>query len=347
MPTLDVFRNDAFSLITLTDAINKLKYVPGRIGSLGLFRSSGVITTSIFIDERDGILSLIAPTPRGGPGHTLPIITRKARSFRVPHFEINDAVMADQVQGVRAWGSESEVETVQGKVGEHLMEHSQSMAATEEYAFVGAVKGVITYADGSTLNLFDEFEVTPPADVYFDLLAASPVLGALRAKIAGIARTIGSELSTIPFSGLYAICGDAFFDALVSHREVRETYLSWSGAVDLRTAIVDSPVTQGSWGVFQYAGVYWDNYFGKVGNVDFVGTDEAYIFPMGVPNLFREYFAPADYVETVNTVGQRLYTRQYEMQNQKGIHLDSQMNALALCTRPGVLIHVHKGPSPP
>src|SRR5712671_3094091 len=103
MPTLDVFKSDAFSVTTLTDAINKMKFVPGRLGSLGLFRSSGVTTTSIFVDERDGVLSLIAPTPRGGPGHTMERAARQARSFRVPHFEINGAVMADEVQGVRAW----------------------------------------------------------------------------------------------------------------------------------------------------------------------------------------------------------------------------------------------------
>jgi hypothetical protein len=45
-------------------------------------------------------------------------------------------------------------------------------------------------------------------------------------------------------------------------------------------------------------------------------------------------FAPADYVETVNTMGKPRYVKQYTMQNDKGIHLDTQMNALNFCTRP-------------
>jgi hypothetical protein len=341
---LDVFRTDAFSVTTLTDAINRIKYVPGRLGSLGLFRPTGVSTLSVVIEEKDGVLELIAPTPRGGPGHTLPRVTRRARSFRVPHFEINDAVMADEVQGVRAWGSETEVETVQGKVGERMMGHTQSMSATQEYSFVGAAKGIITYADGSGLNLFDEFGVTPPDDVYLDLQASSPTPGALRDAITGIARTIGGNLDdAIPFTSLYAICGDNFFDALIAHSEVRATYLNWMAAADLRAPTVGTPVTSGSWGVFNFAGVTWDNYFGKVGTQGFVDPDEAHIFPLGVPNLFRSYYAPADYVETVNTIGQRLYTRQYEMPNMKGVHLDTQMNSLDLCLRPRVLIRAHKG----
>ena len=57
-----------------------------------------------------------------------------------------------------------------------------------------------------------------------------------------------------------------------------------------------------------------------------------------MPGLFRTYYAPADYIETVNTIGRRLYAKQYDMPNGKGVHLDTQMNALNICTRPKVLI---------
>lgn len=343
MPMLDVFTSDAFSVTSLTDAINKIKYVPGRVSGLGIFRETGVTTTAVVIEERNGVLTLVAPTPRGGPGHTLPRPARSARSVAVPHFEINDAVMAEEVQGIRAFGSETEVETVQGKVAEHLTDHTNSMASTQEYSRVGAVKGVITYADASTLSLFDFFDVTPPTEVALDLSAASPVMGALRNKITGIARTIGAELDSVAFTSLYAICGDAFFDAFTSHPEVRETFLNWTAAADLRGPTVSSPVSAGSWGAFPFGGVLWDNYFGSVGGQAFVHTDKAHVFPLGVSNLFRTYYAPADYIETVNTNGVRVYSRQYEMLNGKGIHLDAQMNALEMCTRPGVLVQVRRG----
>jgi hypothetical protein len=346
MPMLDIFTADAFSVVSLTDAINKLKYVPGRVSSLGIFDPTGITTTTAVIEQRNGVLQLIAPTPRGGPGHTLGRATRDVRAIMVPHFEINDAMMADEVQGIRAFGSETEVETVQAKVVEKLATATQSLAATQEYSRIGAIRGNIVYGDGSTTNLFTFMGVTPPADVFLDLSNATPVMGVLRQKINAIARTIGNELSTVPFTGLYAICGNDFFDDLVKHAEVRQTYLNWTDARDLRMATVSSPAALGSWGVFSFGGILWDNYFGKVGATDFVDPDEAHVFPLGVPGLFRTYYAPADYIETVNTVGQARYARQYEMTNGKGINLDSQMNALEMCTRPGVLVRVYRGTTP-
>jgi hypothetical protein len=54
MPALDIFSSSAFSMVALTDAINYMPYVPGRIGQLGLLREQGVSTTSVMIEEREG-----------------------------------------------------------------------------------------------------------------------------------------------------------------------------------------------------------------------------------------------------------------------------------------------------
>lgn len=64
-PILDVFSRDAFSFVTLTDSINKLPFVPGRLGSLGLFTEAPVPTTSIALEEQAGILTLVNPCVAG------------------------------------------------------------------------------------------------------------------------------------------------------------------------------------------------------------------------------------------------------------------------------------------
>lgn len=330
MPMLDIFNSDAFSVTSLTDAINKIKFVPGRLGQMGLFQESGVSTTTIAIEERDGVLSLISPSARGGPGKTLDKTLRTARPFVVPHFEINDAVMAEEVQNVRAWGSETEEEMVQSKVSDRLGIHSQSMEATIEYARVGAVKGIVTYADSTTLNLFTEFGVSQETEIDFDLDNGSPASGALRKKCGTAIRLIATNLGGTPYSGVSALCGDAFFDDLIAHPEVRETYLGFTDAQNLRGGYV--------YEAFPFGGIMWENYRGAVGETTFVNTDKCHIFPTGVPGLFRSYFAPADYIETVNTMGQRMYAKQYEMPNGKGIHLDTQANVLSICTRPKTLL---------
>jgi hypothetical protein len=84
MPALDIFSGSAFSMVALTDAINKMPFVPGRIGQLGLFREQGVSTTSVMIEEREGSLTLVETTSRGAPAVQHVANKRKARSLTAP-----------------------------------------------------------------------------------------------------------------------------------------------------------------------------------------------------------------------------------------------------------------------
>ena len=62
------------------------------------------------------------------------------------------------------------------------------------------------------------------------------------------------------------------------------------------------------------------------------------MIPEGVPNLFKTYYGPGDYVETVNTIGLPYYAKQWAMETGKGVYLESQTNPLHLCTRPNAVI---------
>jgi hypothetical protein len=80
MPALDIFSGSAFSMVALTDAINKMPFVPGRIGQLGLFREQGVSTNSVMIEEREGSLTLVETTAVARPQfRTRPTNARRAR----------------------------------------------------------------------------------------------------------------------------------------------------------------------------------------------------------------------------------------------------------------------------
>ena len=326
---LDIFNSDAFAVRPLTDTINKIKHKPSRLSELGIFLGSGVATTSIAIEEKAGILKLVSPSPRGGPGTTIGKERRTLRSLAIPHFELNDAVMAEEVQGVRAWASETDVETVQGKVAEKMAVHVASHEVTSEYSKLGAVKGIVTYADGTTLDLFSTFGVSAPTAVSLELDAATPVGGVLRKTIAGVIRGMQDALGGIPLGAVHALVGADFFDALIQHAEVRDTYLGWVQAEELRKGY--------AYGGFPFGGVMWEEYRGSVDGTAFVAANEAHVFPVGIPGLFRTVWAPADYKETVNTIGQRFYAKQYDMPNGKGVHFDTQTNELNFCTRPNAL----------
>lgn len=333
---LDIFNNDAFSVTSLTDFVNSLKYRPGRIGEMGLFDATAITTTSIAIERIGDVLQLVKPTPRGGPGETRDMPKRTMLNLSVPHFQRDWAVMADQVQGVRAKGSETELQTVQQVVGETIAAQTSDMDLTEEHARLGAVTGIVTYADASTLNLFTAFGVTEETEVDFDLDNATPADGALRKAAVTMIRKMKAKLGAVPFASIHSFVGDTFFDQLLQHKEVRDTYKGWSEAQILRESYIGPNRSANP--TFEFGGIVWENYGEIAGEGVGIAATKARFFPVGVPGLFRTYHAPADYIETVNTLGDRLYAKQWAMPNDKGINGELQMNALQICTRPAVLM---------
>jgi hypothetical protein len=331
--TSDVFNNDAFSVVAMTDAVNAIPFVPGRAGQVVPWEEEGVPTTSILIEEKAGELFLLNPTPRGGPGETTAEAGRRARSLIVPHYQHDDFILADSVQNVRAFGTTNQLETVQERVNSKLREHVQfKLDPTLEFQRVGAIKGVILNANGTVLyNLFTEFGVTQHAEIDFDLDNANPTAGALRAKADDVDRAIADELGGIPYGGVHAFVGKNFWRDLISHPEVREVYLA-------SQTMAQALLNPMAYKTIKIGNITFEEYRGKVGTTPFIADDKAHFFPVGVAGLWRTIYAPADYEDTVNTIGLPRYSRQWPMANGKGRHLESQMNALNYIKRPKALI---------
>lgn len=333
MPTLDVFSNSAFSVISLTDSINKIPFIPGRIGQLGIFTESGITTTSVMIEEREGSLNLIETTSRGAPAVQNQLNKRKARSFVVPHIALEDTILADEIQNVRAFGSESQLESIEQVIQFRLAEMAQKHDATLEHMRIGAIKGQILDADGATIlyDLFDEFGVSQHSEIDFDLDNATPTEGIIKKKCHDVRRKIEDELGAQPYQHVHALCGSSFFDDLITHIEVKEAYERYMDGLFLRQGQAR--------GSFEYAGIVFEEYRGKVGTVDYTDANKAHFFPVGVPGLFRQYNAPADFVETANTIGLPRYAKQaVDQEFARWVKLHTQSNPLPICTRPRTLI---------
>ena len=342
-PMLDIFQQDAFSVISLTDAMREVKHVPGYISRRGLFQSTSIDTLSIAIEkDKNENLKLIPASPRGAPGATFGKNKRSMRNLGVPHFQVDDAIYADEVQGVRAFAQERAVESLQVKIMDRAAEASQFFALTEEYHRLKVLTtGKLYDADGSVLFDYEaEFGENLPNEIDFSFDTNKE--GALRKFCAGVHRDMAASLDGLPFSGIEFICGDKFFDDLVANEEVRETYLNYSAAATLRSAYVGGAGQNDTFGEIEFGGLRFINYRGAFNGSAAVNTDKAHGYPVGVPGLFRTVYAPADYIETVNTMGQRLYSKQWEMPNGKGVNLEFQSNALHYCTRPRVLIRAKR-----
>lgn len=328
MTILDVFKGDAFKMTSLTEVINKIPYAPSKLGEMGLFQTKGIPTLTVAIEEQDGKLSLIPSAARGSMPTTDSRPTRTLRDLRCVHLPQNDAVMADEVQGIRAFGEETAVETVAGLVNDKLAALRANHEVTHEYHRIGAIRGIVLDADGTTVlyNLFTEFGVSE-VTVSFDF---TPGAQDMKLKALEVERALESALGGVTYSGIEAVCGDQFFDSFISHETVKGAYERYQ---DNRFAR-DAAQRKG----FEIFGINWWNYRGGIGSVDFIPTDTCRFVVRGVPGLFVANFAPADFVETVNTKGKPIYAKQEPMRFDKGIEIHTQSNPLMLCTRPKTLI---------
>lgn len=327
MPSMDIFNNDAFGTISLTKGINDLKHVPRRLGQLGIFAETGVTTTTVAVERQGDTLVLVPAGQRGGIALPSGIDRRNMINLSTIHLPQVATVMADSVQNVRAFGSETEVQTVQNIVLQHQVKQRRAIDATIEYQRIGALKGAIVDSNGSTVltNLFTAFGVEQQTqDMGLDVTTTKVRNTALAAK-----RKVEDALGDGFYTGMRAICSASYFDAMIGHADVEAAYERWMNGEHLR----NDPR-----GGFMFAGIMWEEYRGTVNSIDFIGAGDAYLFPEGVPDLFQTHFAPADYTETVNTIGLPYYSKQEALQLGKGILLESQSNPISLCTRPRAVV---------
>lgn len=331
MPTIDIFNDNAFKTTSLTLAIEKLPYVPSRIGELGWFKKKPVNTIVVFIENRNGVLTLVPNAARGTMPNANPPSNRDLVPMMLNHLPLNDFVMADDVQNVRAFGSETELEAVSDHVNEKMQSMKQNLEVTLEYHRIGALQGVVLDANGTTVlrNLFTMFGMTETViNIPFSNAEAE-----LKLSFHEVKRTMEDKLGAAGYSKIVGICGKNFIDNLVTHPSVKAAYDRWNDGQmfrDNQARNWDKP--------FNYAGIDFMEYRGKIGNVDFFPDDDCRFIPVGVADMFVEHYGPAPFMETVNTMGKQFYAKQERMPFDVGVQLHTNTNPLIICTRPELLL---------
>jgi hypothetical protein len=325
------FHNPAFSMAALSAAINIIPNRYGRLEALNLFPPKPVRTRQIIVEEQAGVLNLLPALPPGSPGTVGTRGKRAVRSFVIPHIPHDDVVLPEEVQGIRSFGSETEMESVAGVMARHLETMRNKHAITLEHLRMGALKGVILDADGSVIyDLFDEFDITP-AVINFDLGNAN---SNVKKKCADVLRHLEDHLKGEFMTGAHCLCSPEFYDALTDHPKVKDAFTYWQ-----QGAVLINDMRAG----FTFGGLTFEEYRGQATDVNgttrrFIAAGEAHCFPLGTIDTFSTYFAPADFNETANTLGQALYAKQEPRKFDRGTDLHTQSNPLPMCHRPGVLV---------
>jgi len=322
-----MLNEDGFTLAEMTAAINMLPHVPTMLGDSGLFEYSGVSTLTVQVERQGQSLALVSSKARGGPGGPIGRNTRDLRPFNLVHLPLDDKILADEVQGVRDFGTDGSLTPLEKRRNEVMQLGMRRFDLTMEFHRVNALRGIVYDADGSSVlhDFLTEFGVSQVV-VDFELDQAATEL---RSKCDQIINTIEDELAGNVFTGVVGYCGRTFWQSLITHKSVKETYLNTAQAASLRG---DTTLQ------FDFGGITWRKYRGSFNGTQAIGANECTLVPTGVPGLLIGRFGPADYNETVNTIGLPMYARGIPMRNNKGWDIEMQSNPIHILTRPRAVV---------
>lgn len=337
MITLDIFNQDAFKATELSAFVSKKPYIPSLLRTMGLFEVSPVRTTTIWVEFKDGKIALIPTSKRGAPVFQNDKQKRRAVPLETLRLAKGDRINASELQDIRAEGQAEMLKEVQKEVSLRMDQLTGDMDLTMENLMLGAIQGILVDADGSTViyNLFTEFGVTQPTEIDFDLDNATPAEGALRIKCNEVIRGMqkAGQGAFMPNTEIVGFCGDDFWDSLVTHPEVRETYKNWLAAESLRNDV------GAAYSEFKFGNIIWINYRGTDdGSTVAIGNDKVKFFPRKARNVFKVAYAPAESFDFVNKRGQERYAMMVlDKDRKEWADVEVKSYPLPYCTRPEML----------
>jgi hypothetical protein len=227
------------------------------------------------------------------------------------------------------------------------------MEYTWERHRLSAVQGLLLDADGTVLfNWFAEFGIQQPEEIGFYLNQATPPDGALRTLCNQVVRMMAraSQGAFTNRTKVIGLCGDAFWDQLVSHPDVTKTYYNWLQAAELRQGTAfrgnggsadANPMSADASMLtpMLFGDIYWINYRGSDDLTSIaIPPDKVKFFPQGSPGTFTVAWAPSDTAQWINRPGRPIYVIPImDRDRQKWWRMEVESYPLHICTRPEVL----------
>lgn len=336
---LNPFDAAGYTAAHLTETVNILPNQWGLINGMGLFRASGVSTTTVIVERQLGTLNLLPSVPRGGPATKANRQNKDMRAFVIPHIPHDDEILPGDIQDIREVGTEQSLMRLATVMTERQERMRQKHALTLEYMRMSALKGVLK--DGSGTTIYDWHAEFGLSRAEFNFLLGTTTTD-VDAICHSILRYVEENLEGEVASGVMCLVGTAFFDKLIGHPKIREAYMHYQNAngqvlrEDMRRRFV-------------HRGIVFQEYIASFTLSNGTTVEKALepsdgiFFPLGTTDTFRTYFAPGNFLDTVNIPGAEIYMRQVTRQDQRAIDVLSESNPLPLVRRPKLIGRVFTG----
>lgn len=330
-----------YTAVQLTDEINLIPDLWGRLAGLGLFEPKPIASTYVEIGFRNGEIYVLQATERGAPGSVQGEKSGHTVVLKVPHFPHEAVIRPSDLQDRYVFGSgRQQLASIETATADTLLDIRQHHALTRDFLSMGAIKGKLI--DGANKVLYDWFQVfgITPKVIDFDL--SNPATN-VQAKCAELVAHIDGNLRGETMAGVHCLVSGEFFADLVAHPMVEKFYLNSIAAQQLLAA----SRTEGGRLVqsFTFGEVTFEVCRARAGLRDgssgrFVAAGEGHAFPLGTTKTFRIYDGPPDHVGLANTLGVEVFVSPEVLKHGQGVELKSQSNVLPICARPDLLVTV-------
>ena len=221
---------DTYTASEMTDAVIKLPLAPLRYS--GLFEEKGVSTTTVALEIKQGKIILVSDQPRGAEPEYLAGRgeKRNTKLLSCTHLPQTDVVTPEDLQDKRAFGTTALTGPVT-VINDKLSALKRNVEMTREFHRLGAIKGIVYDADGTTVlhNIFKTFGVQQKKETIAFPATAPENSNPIMAAILSAKRKAEAAMGGNPINRFEAVIGSSFYDMLTGHALI----LSLSGCACL------------------------------------------------------------------------------------------------------------------
>lgn len=284
----DIFKQNGWGVVEFhEEVVERTEFRPQLLGSLGIFEPIYSRSRTIAIADRDRTLSLIPTSEMGAPPAELIPEGAKVRPFNTTRLAKGSTIYAAELAGVTALPFDVQTRDVAAELADRTQQIMNDLELTWEHMRFGAIQGKVLDSDGSTLiDWFAEWGVAEPSDINFALTTEGTDV---RKKCRDVKRAMMKASKGIwtPTTRVAALAGDTFYDALVNHKQIKETKLGTERAPMLENIEGFSSI--------EVEGITFINYRGTDdGSTISIDTNKAKFFPVGARGAFKVGFSPAN-----------------------------------------------------
>ena len=328
---------NAFEVVDYTQELQIIPNSWTLLNDSGLFSEEFLSTNTVTFEEQAQTLGLIGDQFRGAKPQANKDDNRKIRSYPIAHFPIVDAVKPEDIQGKRAYGTDSVAETEAAVLARKMNRIRKNMDITMEVGRFSTLTTGNLYAPNGTIagNLFTDFGIAQKSVDFVLGTAGTDVV----AKVEEVLAHMQDNANTGDvITGIIAYCSPEWFAKLIAHAKIQAAYQYFSATEGQMIQRNRAGGNNGLYREFNYAGIRFVEVRTVLAGQRLVPAGEVVFVPTGTSDTFVSYFGPCNRMDFVNTTAERGYMFTYRDPKGQSIDIDGEFNVTHFVRRPALVI---------